>query len=121
MSWGNDAQRTAHLEPRRNHGHPEGYIEPTGDKEVSPPLYPPAHMIQPIANFSMAIGDLQEMSEIRQVGRSFITDNTASTRPNVSANCRIAREQAAALSRSPRARWLGVPSGLWASAEDLKE
>ena len=43
----------------------------------------------------------------------------ATTRPMVSANCRIARERVAVLSRDGRVRWLGVASGLWATTEDL--
>jgi hypothetical protein len=45
----------------------------------------------------------------------------ASTRPAVSANCRTAREQVAALSHGRRARWLEVASGLCAVPADLKE
>lgn len=45
----------------------------------------------------------------------------ATTRPTVSANCRIAREKVTALSRDKRLRWLGVASGLWATTEDLGE
>jgi peroxiredoxin len=43
----------------------------------------------------------------------------ATTRPEVSANCRAAREQVNALSRNPDVRWLGVASGLWVTPEDL--
>jgi peroxiredoxin len=43
------------------------------------------------------------------------------SRPEVSANCRAAREQVSALSHNPRVRWLGVASGLWATPEDLQE
>src|ERR1700675_3407082 len=45
----------------------------------------------------------------------------ATTRPEVSANCRAAREQVNALSRNPDVRWLGVASGLWVPPEDLLE
>ena len=45
----------------------------------------------------------------------------ATTRPEVSANCRAAREQVNALSRNPDVRWLGVASGLWVTPEDLLE
>jgi len=45
----------------------------------------------------------------------------ATTRPEVSANCRAAREQVSALSRRPHTRWLGVASGLWVTPEDLQE
>jgi len=45
----------------------------------------------------------------------------AATRPTVSANCRVAREQVAKISRGQQARWLEVASGLWASPDDLKE
>jgi thiol-disulfide isomerase/thioredoxin len=45
----------------------------------------------------------------------------ATTRPGVSAACRAARIQVAALARGERFRWLGVASGLWATANDLQE
>jgi thiol-disulfide isomerase/thioredoxin len=45
----------------------------------------------------------------------------ATTRPEVSANCRSAREQVSALSEDPRLRWLGIASGLWANSEDLRQ
>jgi thiol-disulfide isomerase/thioredoxin len=44
----------------------------------------------------------------------------ATTRPEVSATCRSAREQFSALSGDPRVRWLGIASGLWANSEDLR-
>jgi peroxiredoxin len=43
------------------------------------------------------------------------------SRPQVSANCRAAREQVNSLSRNPHVRWLGVASGLWATSEDLQD
>jgi peroxiredoxin len=43
------------------------------------------------------------------------------TRPAVSSQCRIAREQVEALRTENRVRWLGVASGLWATPEDLRE
>ena len=45
----------------------------------------------------------------------------ATTRPEVSATCRSAREQFSALATDPRLRWLGIASGLWANAEDLRK
>ena len=45
----------------------------------------------------------------------------ATTRPEVSATCRSAREQFSALATDPRLRWLGIASGLWANAEDLRQ
>jgi thiol-disulfide isomerase/thioredoxin len=45
----------------------------------------------------------------------------ATTRPQVSATCRSAREQFSALAADPRLRWLGIASGLWANAEDLRQ
>lgn len=45
----------------------------------------------------------------------------ATTRPEVSANCRRAREQASALAADPHLRWLGIASGLWADSEDLRK
>ena len=44
----------------------------------------------------------------------------ATTRPSASANCRSARMQIAELAADPRVRWLGIASGLWADADDLK-
>lgn len=45
----------------------------------------------------------------------------ATTRPEVSANCRRAREQASVLAADAHIRWLGVASGLWATREDLRQ
>ncbi len=45
----------------------------------------------------------------------------ATTRPEVSATCRSAREQVSALSADPRLRWLGIASGLWANSADLRQ
>jgi thiol-disulfide isomerase/thioredoxin len=45
----------------------------------------------------------------------------ASTRPEVSANCRSTRAQFSALAGDPRIRWLGIASGLWANTEDLRQ
>ena len=45
----------------------------------------------------------------------------ATTRPEVSAICRSAREQVSALSGDPQLRWLGIASGLWANSEDLRQ
>ncbi|MGB6355215.1 MAG: TlpA disulfide reductase family protein, partial [Steroidobacteraceae bacterium] len=45
----------------------------------------------------------------------------ATTRPEVSANCRRAREQVSALATDPHLRWLGIASGLWADSEDLRK
>jgi thiol-disulfide isomerase/thioredoxin len=45
----------------------------------------------------------------------------ATTRPEVSANCRNMRTQVSALATDPRIRWLGIASGLWANSEDLKQ
>jgi thiol-disulfide isomerase/thioredoxin len=45
----------------------------------------------------------------------------ATTRPEVSANCRRAREQFTALAADPHLRWLGIASGLWANSEDLRK
>lgn len=42
------------------------------------------------------------------------------TRPEVSARCRVAREQIGALSADPHIRWLGIASGLWANRDDLR-
>jgi len=43
------------------------------------------------------------------------------TRPEVSARCRSAREQIGALSADPHIRWLGIASGLWANRDDLRQ
>ncbi len=42
------------------------------------------------------------------------------TRPAVSKQCRIAREQVETLRTDHHVRWLGVASGLWATPEDLQ-
>jgi hypothetical protein len=44
----------------------------------------------------------------------------ATTRPQVSANCRTAREQVDTLVRDRPVRWLGIASGLWAAPSDLR-
>jgi thiol-disulfide isomerase/thioredoxin len=44
----------------------------------------------------------------------------ADSRPQLAADCRSAREQLQARAGDPEVRWLGVASGLWASAEDLR-
>jgi thiol-disulfide isomerase/thioredoxin len=44
----------------------------------------------------------------------------ATTRPDVSANCRKMRMQFSALAGDPRVRWLGIASGLWANSSDLR-
>jgi peroxiredoxin len=44
----------------------------------------------------------------------------ATTRPQVSANCRAAREQVNTLARDRPVRWLGIASGLWAAPSDLR-
>jgi thiol-disulfide isomerase/thioredoxin len=43
------------------------------------------------------------------------------TRPEVSARCRTAREQIDALSADGGIRWLGIASGLWANRDDLRK
>jgi thiol-disulfide isomerase/thioredoxin len=43
----------------------------------------------------------------------------ASSRPQLAANCRAAREQSQTHAADPGLRWLGIASGLWASPEDL--
>lgn len=45
----------------------------------------------------------------------------ATTRPVVAANCREARTQVMALARNKHLRFLGVASGLWATAQDLRD
>ena len=45
----------------------------------------------------------------------------ATTRPEVSANCRSAREQFSALADDAHLRWLGIASGLWANSDDLRK
>ena len=45
----------------------------------------------------------------------------ATTRPEVSANCRSVRTQVGALAADPHVRWLGIASGLWANSEDLHQ
>jgi len=45
----------------------------------------------------------------------------ATTRPAISASCRHAREQVGSLSGDPHVRWIGIASGLWANADELRE
>ncbi len=45
----------------------------------------------------------------------------ATTRPQVSANCRSMRAQWGALAGDLKVRWLGIASGLWANSEDLRK
>jgi len=45
----------------------------------------------------------------------------ATSRPVIAENCRNMRAQVTELSGDPRVRWLGVASGLWADAKDLRE
>ena len=45
----------------------------------------------------------------------------ATTRPEVSANCRKMRAQFTDLGNDPRVRWLGIASGLWANTADLRQ
>ena len=42
-----------------------------------------------------------------------------SSRPQLAANCRAARERSEAHAADAELRWLGIASGLWASPEDL--
>ncbi len=45
----------------------------------------------------------------------------ATSRPTLAENCRNMRDQMSELAGDPRIRWLGVASGLWADAEDLRK
>lgn len=45
----------------------------------------------------------------------------ATTRPEVSVNCRRMREQVSTLTGERRVRWLGIASGLWATPQDLRD
>jgi thiol-disulfide isomerase/thioredoxin len=45
----------------------------------------------------------------------------ATSRPAVAENCRNMRTQVSKLADDPRVRWLGVASGLWADAADLRK
>jgi thiol-disulfide isomerase/thioredoxin len=45
----------------------------------------------------------------------------ATTRPAISASCRRTREQVSALSADQHVRWIGIASGLWADADELRE
>jgi hypothetical protein len=45
----------------------------------------------------------------------------ATSRPSVAENCRNIRLQVSELAADPRVRWLGVASGLWADADDLRK
>jgi hypothetical protein len=87
------------------------------------------------------VGDLMSATPVRTLaGQSFKLRNTdigqqtvlvflspwcesylETTRPTVSKQCRIAREEVEALRTDHHVRWLGVASGLWATPEDLQE
>lgn len=43
----------------------------------------------------------------------------STSRPGLSANCRVVREQVDQLAKRDRARWLGIASGIWASKDDV--
>jgi len=45
----------------------------------------------------------------------------ATSRPTVAENCRNVRTQVSELANDQRVRWLGVASGLWADAADLRK
>jgi thiol-disulfide isomerase/thioredoxin len=45
----------------------------------------------------------------------------ATTRPAISASCRRTRLQVGELSKDQHVRWLGIASGLWANADELRE
>jgi thiol-disulfide isomerase/thioredoxin len=45
----------------------------------------------------------------------------ATTRPAMSASCRRTREEVNELALDPRVRWIGIASGLWATADDLQK
>ena len=45
----------------------------------------------------------------------------ATTRPTLSANCRVLRERVDALTGEKGVRWLGIASGLWATSNDLRD
>jgi peroxiredoxin len=45
----------------------------------------------------------------------------ATTRPELSANCRQTREQVSSSAAEPGVRWIGIASGLWANSQDLRK
>jgi thiol-disulfide isomerase/thioredoxin len=45
----------------------------------------------------------------------------ATTRPALSASCRSARDQVAALATDQRVRFIGIASGLWANTDELRK
>jgi thiol-disulfide isomerase/thioredoxin len=45
----------------------------------------------------------------------------ATTRPALSANCRRVREEVDELAQDRHVRWIGIASGLWANADDLRK
>ncbi len=69
--------------------------------------------------------DLREIRAPRRTVLVFLSpwceSYLATTRPQVSANCRRMREQVAALAGEREVRWLGIASGLWATSEDLHD
>ena len=70
--------------------------------------------------FEFQLGTAQQKLTVLVFLSPWCESYLATTRPEVSATCRSAREQFSALSGDPRLRWLGIASGLWANSEDLR-
>jgi peroxiredoxin len=71
--------------------------------------------------FALRHGDAPQRSTVLVFLSPWCESYLATTRPEVSANCRSARTQFSALAADPRVRWLGIASGLWANTEDLRQ
>lgn len=69
--------------------------------------------------------DLRERAAPRRTVLVFLSpwceSYLATTRPQVSSNCRRMREQVTAMQGERDTRWLGIASGLWATGEDLAD
>jgi thiol-disulfide isomerase/thioredoxin len=84
-----------------------------------------------LPNRSLRTLDGQRFALLRRTGPQKLTalvflspwceSYLATTRPEVSANCRSVRDQVTALAADPHVRWLGIASGLWANSEDLRK
>jgi thiol-disulfide isomerase/thioredoxin len=71
--------------------------------------------------FALQHGDAPNRSTVLVFLSPWCESYLATTRPEVSANCRSVRTQFSALANDPRVRWLGIASGLWANSDDLRQ
>jgi peroxiredoxin len=71
--------------------------------------------------FALQHGDPEHRSTVLVFLSPWCESYLATTRPEVSANCRSVRTQFSALATDSRVRWLGIASGLWANSDDLRQ